>query len=234
MVSTTADTHCGEGIVEVQLPSTPAFPLSQRCLRFSPSPGRVHTHGKLYRPRRGPKVCNQHRQSPLMLHHSPPLPMLSPKKFPGPSSKSTFPEGGGGVISAKAAWPGCPPTVLAHVPLCEVSVPVLARNALHHVKYSPSAMFKPLRSFARPAARVFRSRGADGAGGLGPGVGGLGLVNVVWWRGWTGTSTAVLREHTWLCGTLLRGLQGTEVDMRAQPRCLPETADWRAFSDRIS
>ena len=51
----------------------------------------------------GQNVCNQHRQSPLMLHHSPPLPMLSPKKIPGPSSKSTFPEGGGCVISAKAA-----------------------------------------------------------------------------------------------------------------------------------
>ena len=157
----------------------------------------------------------------------------------GPAGAGGWPGGGslirqGNHAPRLSGWPGCPPTVLAHVPLCEVSVPVLARNALHHVKYSPSAMFKPLRSFARPAARVFRSRGADGAGGLGPGVGGLGLVNVVWWRGWTGTSTAVLREHTWLCGTLLRGLQGTEVDMRAQPRCLPETADWRAFSDRIS
>ena len=42
---------------------------------------------------------------------------------------------------------------------------------------------------------------------------GLGLVG--WWRGWTGTSTAVLREHTGLCGALLRGLQGAEVDMRS-------------------
>jgi len=103
VVSTTVDTHCGEGIVEVQLPSTPAFPLSQLCLRFSPSPGRVHTHGKFYRSRRGPKRLQSASSEPPHVAPQPSSAHAKPKKFPGPSSKSTFPEGGGGGISAKAA-----------------------------------------------------------------------------------------------------------------------------------
>lgn len=66
-----------------------------RCLRFSPSPGRVHTHGKFYRPRRGPKRLQSASSEPPHVAPQPSSAHAKPKKNPRPELEIDFPGGGG-------------------------------------------------------------------------------------------------------------------------------------------